>query len=469
MIASLLLLSSTLIGQPADSSVWSLAPQLVVGAELVYRGNCLEESLTPGVNYQREYSLKATLFALEGSRDHWDLAVMTVLTLASENAAAGPSSLKLVMVELDKRGRMTGKDGVSLTVPLSGPPLIECGALMELPANNVRRFDLWETADKGRSPIAWQIAGLENCNGAVCLKIQGQQQSPDWDTPRADSTAWRRRDTVWLDPSLGVANRVQRVIERRDPARRDPTERSTVRYDLESRMRYPGRLFADRQREIVNAHRFYQEAAAMWSEPVVYRHQLETLQKRINFYHEDLPPTPYREATEYVQRQTKLALAGQLLAQPRPKTEVQAIPTANSGQRAADFLAANLTGSESGRLYRYLGKPIFLFFYNPTGDTSIHVLRFAQQLHERYAENIGIIALAVTEDAEFVRKQHQVWRLPFPIFDGRGLRRSFGVDATPRLLVLDNNAVVRAAYTGWGDDFPEEISKELKNWLPRGE
>jgi len=468
MMTSILLLTSVLVGQVADTSSWALAPQLVTGAELIYQGRYLEESLTPGVNHQREYALKTNLFVLETYRDRWEMAAMTVLTLNGESSKGTPSSLKLVLMDADKRGRLTGKDGISLSVPIAGPPLVECGALIELPGRIVRNQDTWEGEDKGRSPILWHIIGLENCNGVACLRIQGQQQSPDWNTPRADSTAWRRRDTVWLDPNLGVANRVERVIEQRDPARRDPTERSTLRYDLEGRLRYPGKLFTDRQREILNAHRFYKDAAPLWSNPVVYRNQLEALQRRLGFYIESQPPTPYRDATEYVKRQTQLALDGKLLAQPQPK-EVQAIPTARSGQRMPDFLVPNLTGTESGRLYRHLGKPIFLFFYNPTGDSSIHVLRFALSLHEQYADNIGIVGLAMSDDATFVQKQHQVWKMPFPVFDGRGLRRSFNVEATPRLVVLDSNAVVRAAYTGWGDDFPDEIVKELKNWLPRSD
>jgi hypothetical protein len=319
---------------------------------------------------------------------------------------------------------------------------------------------------RGRAPILWQLAGMENCNGGVCVKIEGQQKSEDWDRPRADSTAWRRRDTVWLDPNLGIAHRVVRVIEQRDPARRDPTERSTLRYDLESRMRYPGNLFIDRQRDIMTAHRFYQEAAGLWSNPAVYRSQLETLRRRIQIQLENQPPTPYRDATAFCQRQIELALSGKLVVQAPAKEEVQAIPVARSGQRMPDFLVTSFTGDETGRLHRHLGKPIFVFFYNPTGQSSIHVLRFAQWLHEQYAENIGIVALAVSDDANFVSKQHQVWKLPFPVYDGRAIKRSFGVDATPRLLVLDNNAVVRAAYTGWGDDFPDEIVKELKSCLP---
>src|SRR5207244_11330697 len=69
---------------------------------------------------------------------------------------------------------------------------------------------------------------------------------------RADHTAGRRRDTVWVPPQLGVPTRVERVLERREPARRDPTFVAEAAYDLSSQLRYPGRLFEERQEEIVD-------------------------------------------------------------------------------------------------------------------------------------------------------------------------------------------------------------------------
>ena len=61
----------------------------------------------------------------------------------------------------------------------------------------------------------WQVAGTELLAGTTCVKLTGAQQSEHWASPRADDVAWRRKDTVWLAPRLGIAQKIERVIERR--------------------------------------------------------------------------------------------------------------------------------------------------------------------------------------------------------------------------------------------------------------
>jgi hypothetical protein len=42
------------------------------------------------------------------------------------------------------------------------------------------------------------------------------------------------------------------------------------------------------------------------------------------------------------------------------------------------------------------------------------------------------------------------------------------VESTPKLVLIDANGIVRAAYTGWGREMPDEIGEELKRWLEQG-
>ena len=56
---------------------------------------------------------------------------------------------------------------------------------------------------------------------------------------------------------------MERVIERREPGHDDPTYKSVLRYELEEPMQYPGRLYEERQREIVQAHAFAEAAAPL--------------------------------------------------------------------------------------------------------------------------------------------------------------------------------------------------------------
>src|SRR4029077_13975125 len=113
---------------------------------------------------------------------------------------------------------------------------------------------------EGRPPRAWQIVGAESVGGITCVKVVGTQQSDDWERPRGDQASWRRHDTVWLIPQMGIAQKVERVIECREPARREPSHRSVVRYELESKPTYPGRFLEDRRRETLKAKKFQDEA-----------------------------------------------------------------------------------------------------------------------------------------------------------------------------------------------------------------
>lgn len=101
----------------------------------------------------------------------------------------------------------------------------------------------------------WQAGYQLDCirygNGAgvKCIKVIGNQQTEDWGKTRADRQAWKRTDTVWLHPQLGVAQKLERTIEIKDPAHNEPSQKSTLRIELETSLVYPGQLFQDRKKK----------------------------------------------------------------------------------------------------------------------------------------------------------------------------------------------------------------------------
>jgi peroxiredoxin len=465
MVTSICLLTCALtVGQVPDRAEWQLSPQLLAGMELVYSGTYLEEDLSPNVNHQRRYHLDTTMFVLEARRGRWDVAFMTSLSLREPSRESKispkeqPMSVRLELATLDEQGHLSGT--VPLAIPISGPPTLECGIVVETKIARLGRDQFWEINEEGRPPRTWQVAGPESCNGITCVKLIGNQQSDDWDRPRGDHTAWRRRDTVWVLPKLGVAQKVERVIERRQPARRDPTDRTTVRYELESRLPYPGRMLEDRRQEILKAKRFQDDARPLLAQPGVYRPQIEALLRKIAYYLESQAPTPYRKAVATLQSHLEKARRGETPPESIQEEETTKIAL-GVGQRVPDFIVTNLTGKESARLARVLGRPVFVFFYNPLLSPSKEALRFAVELHQKYGDHVGIMAMAVTDNPEIARKQHAELRLPFAVLDGKGLHLTFGVDDTPRLIVLDGEGILRFAATGWGIQTPEEITEEL--------
>ena len=465
MVTSICLLTCALtVAQPPSRSEWQLSPQLLAGMELKYTGTYVEEELDPNVRYQRRYRLETTLFVLESAPRRWDVAFMTSLSLREQTrdnsilSKDRPTSVRLELATLDAQGKLHG--ATPLAIPVSGPPTLECGMVVEAPITKVGRDQFWEVNEPGRPPRTWQVAGAESCDGFTCIKVVGNQQSDDWDRPRADHTAWRRRDTVWLKPKLWVAQKVERVIERRAPARRDPTQRTTVRYELASSPKYPGRLLDDRRQEILKAKKFQDDAQPLLAQPGQYRPQIEAMLRKLALYLDSQAPTPYREAVLAIQRHLEGARRGD--SPPAITPEEEAVKaTVAIGQRVPDFLVTDLTGKDTVRLARLLGRPVFIFFYKPATDTSKEVLRFAQALHQKHGDKLSIMAMAVGVEPDAARKHQAELKLPFAVLDGSGLHQTFAVDATPRLIVLDGEGILRFATTGWGIQTPREITEEL--------
>src|SRR5262249_45006572 len=156
---------------------------------------------------------------------------------------------------------------VSLLVPFEGPATVECRAFIEAPTGAIRRNQTWETREPGRPTTLCKCLGTELATGTTCVKLQGLQQSKDWHRPRPDGVACRRRDVVWVSPNLGVAYKVERTLERREPAHREPSQRSVAQFELQPIIQYPGQLFEDRKREILQARSFAEAAAPLLPNP----------------------------------------------------------------------------------------------------------------------------------------------------------------------------------------------------------
>jgi peroxiredoxin len=300
-------------------------------------------------------------------------------------------------------------------------------------------------------------------SGSRCLKIVGVQQSEDWDRPRADRTAWQRRDTLWVGLGTGLAYRVERTIERREPARRDPTQRSVTNYTLESQVVFPTPLLEDRRRELLQFRALADAAGPLLHEPERSgRQPIEALTARITSHIQNHPATPYREAILQLKHRLEAAEKGDLVPIEASEDGAPVVPVAAVGQPAPDFLVSDLTTRDSVRLRRLLGKPILLVFFSPASKSGPEILRFAQDLCEKTPDGIRVLGLAVSNDAQLVARQRQELNLTFPVAAGQGLRVSYGVDATPKLVLLDSAGIVRGGYVGWGPETPQLVAEELK-------
>jgi peroxiredoxin len=454
-----------------DAAGWVLSPSLGRAEEIIYRGTFTEESTSRGVQFHRFYRLENRLFVLEAPARGPEVAFLTLLRGQHAAPANGDepaaASVRLEVVRVDLQGRVAPTSPRSLAVPLEGPPTIECGAFVETPPGRLRPQQTWETSEEGRPARTWRVAGSEAVNATSCLKLVGVQQSDDWDRPRDDRAAWRRTDTVWLSPRLDLAYRVERVIERRDAGRETPNHRSVLRYELESDLPYPGKLYEDRKDEILHARTLLDRAAPLLAHPTPdAAGQLDALLGTVRYHLEHHLPTPYREAVLQLKRRLEAAKRGETPPAPVPDEAAPAAPpVAVPGAAAPDFLTTDLGRRQSARLRQFLGRPIVLVFYNPASFQAEEVLRFAQRLADFHKDEVHVLGLVMSEDVERVQRQRDELGLTFPLLDGTGLRRSYDVQTTPKFLVLDAHGLVRGSYLGWGQEAPLAVVADLKRCL----
>jgi peroxiredoxin len=413
---------------PGAGSDWLLVPHLRRAQELVYRGTFREEGHGGRVQFSRSYRLETRLFVLDTPPKGAEVALLTILK--HRPSAGGPSisndttptSIRLERARVDLQGKLTAETEGNLLVPLDGAPTLEPAAFVALPGGRVSVSQEWLAVEGDRPPITWRVTGTDMVAGNSCIKLVGEQKSDDWDRPRADRTAWHRQDSVWLVPHLGLAYRVEREILQREPAHREPTQRSLLRIEMDSSFQLSGATDTSRRYEITQALAFRDTLTPLLAQPSRYGQHLTALIKRIDYHLTNQPETPYRPAIYQVKRRAEAALRGETLPEPVPEKKT-APSVATLGQLAPDFVATNFTSGGSSQLRRWVGKPVLLVFYHPASPTTPAVLRYAQQVVANYPQRVNVVGMCVSDGAEAARRQHKELELSFPLLSGSGLRQ----------------------------------------------
>ncbi len=447
----------------------AIATRLERGLELVYRGTFREQSSSAGVKHQRSYRVEARFLVLDATAAGADIAALTLVQDRSSISSRpgvkeerAPASARLERLKADPLCKLSGA-GRTL-VPIDGPPTLEVGPLVQVPSARVRGGQGWEVREEGRPAIAWMAATpVEMIDGRNCAKLTAVQQSDEWERPRADRGAWRRLETVWFDLRNGVVFRVERVIEQREAARREVSQSSTLRLDLESNARQPAYLTDAARVEIGKALAFREQAAPLVPFPSTRSRELATLQRAVARYMETYPATPYREAVAGVKRQIDAACKGEAVTVHHAEPVKPAV--AAVGTEAPDFLASEITGTGTARLSRWKGRPILMVFYHPGSYTAADLLKFAGSVHTALGKHVAVVGMSVSDDAVAVTRQLNVMKLTIPVLYAGGLRTSYAVEATPKIMIIDSAGIVRGAYLGWGAETAGEVMAELRRWL----
>ncbi|MFL5242737.1 MAG: peroxiredoxin family protein [Gemmataceae bacterium] len=455
-------------GQPAERTDWPLTPRLGQAQELVYRGSYTEEDVDSSKQAKRSHRIEIRVFALNTSPRQTDVATLTILRPQSgANGTTKEAPGALVDLELghvDAQGKVWFDEDPIAISHRRLLPSRECGMFVEAPEGRAEINKHWEIADPGQPAREWTLTGLVNLGSSRCLKLVGVQQS-GWEKPQADQAAWRRSDTVWLIPRLGVAQRVERVIEHREPGRQVATQRSVLAYELESSLEYPGELSKDRRREIMAVRQFAESLASLQAKTPPYTKQLDALLARIDNHLENRPPTPYREAIGQIKRRVEAARRGESPPAPIALAKNGRPAAAQGSSPAPDLTAVNYQDRQSVALKAFLGKPALFVFYNPKSRTAEELLGFAQCVQDAHSDALKVVAFPISDDAEGIKKQNADLHLTILVLEGSKLRQRYAVEETPKLILLDAKGTVRGSYVGWGSETGPALQADLKKTL----
>ena len=148
---------------------------------------------------------------------------------------------------------------------------------------------------------------------------------------------------------------------------------------------------------------------------------------------------------------------------------VQLGPAApGEGQLAPDFSVPRLDDGALVRLADLRGQVVLLDFFSPSCVGCVGATPKLNRLFARYGgRGFTILSMSQTEDTEaelvaFVERR----RITYPVaVDGAGaVSEAYGIYATPTVLILDPEGVIRAVHKG--NVTEGRLAKEIERWLP---
>lgn len=439
---------------------WGVRLQWSPGQELLYRGEVHEMANGRGVQFRREYTLELRTLALGQQEANLEVAFLTVL----RPKAAGPvhpdsGTVRLEVAWVTPQGEIVAPNRNPPTISLDGPTTWECGFLVRLPGTEWKAGQTWQHQPPGQPVEEWRVLGQENLAGTTCVKLQCVQKSEAWEKPRADQRAWYRRDVIWLEPRLGLGQRVEREIARREPAHVQATGSIITRYELVGALRYEQRLFDDCKREIRLAVQLQDQLRDLL---IPGRgHKPEHFEQLIRRAEQGSsgPATPYRVALQRLVQNAQAAARGEITL----VSAQEAVQHLEVGKAAPDFVVPDWRSGQNISLRGFRGRPTLLLFLKPRSPLSGEVLFHVRRLVQQYAEwELRPVALFMEEDRDAVRDLLLRRDWEYPVLIGSALRASYHVEATPRIVLLDSQGVVQGQYTGWGPEIPFLLVRDLR-------
>jgi hypothetical protein len=423
--------------------------QLSRGQELVYRGHCETTARGPASTSRRQWDISVRIFVLDTADDQAQIAVQTTTREAS---SADAVATRLMLTDVDYLGRIKLR-AESFAIPLDAPAHCNAGAFIELPAKPLLSDTQWEVNDPGRPPLAWSVKGFERIgNGPRCVQLVGEQKTSGFHE-LGSHREWRRLDHVWLDPRGGMVRKLERIIDLRDPSRREVTSRLVATLELESSLVIPDRLAAERRAEIAMAWSAEQTTIQLTSGQTE-RRTVEHLSRRLSYHVKQQPVTAYREGLLSAQRRLDDVRSGAAQPLVTAKTNSAKIAT---GEPAPEFIANEVATGAPVRLGGPSDRPMVLIFFKQESVLTDVALAAAAKVMP--AAVVAGMNISDYQTAAIGRRNG----LFVPTYDGRDAAKRYAVTATPRFVVIDEAGVIRQLIDGYGSEVDTILANTVES------
>lgn len=462
---SAFLLSILILGDPTPTLP---TPQWKVGQEYLYRGTVKETNLGQSIQLLNQYQLEVRVIVLSVKGDSAEIACCTKLVQQGVPKVEQALSVHLTRANINEQGKIsscTAPTGIPIII--DGPATWESGFILPLPpkALPLRPRVFWENAEPGRLPR--RFLWMNDDANPSHVVIKGEQQSIDWEHPRADSTGWRRTDKLTFTSKATLPAKVERTIERRAPAHQNVTGRIITEYELVKQEVLEGPLFDERRRDIQQIKLYQEEVAMLASHPhdTQARIAWQRLATRLDRYQGAPGHSPYREAITTLLSTVQAGMNNRLsVQQAQYQTIEPAIPL---GQLTPSFTLLMPTG-QTITSNQCRGKPCLLVFLQPGSElTRLLCVEIPAWQLRHGSHTFGCLLLSSTDASGSLPTVAEPKGALLKVANGRPLVASYGANVTPFFVLLDADGALVATHEGWGPEVRQQLEKKINQELEK--
>lgn len=476
MFAQTMVVAGFLLAAPPAAAA---GPRFEKGLEVCWAGTFTEASFRPGVRAVRTYDVATRLFVLDTGDHGADAILFTRVYLKPDRKTTEPPAgiVRLEYVRIDPRGKVKvlpspadpdnpdPKARPWPPVQLQGLPAYEAGYFFEFPDQPLQPKLTWAREDAGRPIVNWKVADADSVRGQPAFKVVAEQKTSGYYGDKVRQAEWRKQETLTVIPGNGYASRLERVIEKREPEAEELSFRSVLTVEQTGRVIYPDLSYQERRDEGLHAAAF----TAMLDRALATGGRegskpFEAVARRVRAYlsdHGAYDTVPYREAVVAVGKRAESAAKGDLPPAPPPEGTAPPADPLTVGQPVPDVTMPGLNTFAATKLSGLKGNAVLLAYFQPAAPSGAPVLKLANDLHARKLMAVVPLAIGDANDAKTLIADLKV---TVPVYDGTGVYKTHGLEATPVFVVIDADGVVRHVTRGWGGETAAAVTREVERW-----